>query len=63
MAGRCVAGDKVSHAATRQMMCCTVTGQGAGVAAAISLETDVTPREVDIARVQDALRAQGVRLS
>jgi len=63
VAGRCVAGDKVSHAATRQMMCCTVTGQGAGVAAAISLETDVTPREVDIARVQDALRAQGVRLS
>ncbi len=63
MAGRCVAVDKVSHAATRQMMCCTVTGQGAGVAAAISLETDVTPREVDIARVQDALRAQGVRLS
>ncbi|MDP6980656.1 MAG: FAD-dependent oxidoreductase [Myxococcota bacterium] len=63
VAGRCVAGDKVSHAATRQMMCCTVTGQGAGVAAAVSLETDVTPREVDIARVQDALREQGVRLS
>lgn len=62
VAGRCVAGDKVSHAATRQMMCCTVTGQGAGVAAAISLETDVTPRRVDIARVQEALRAQGVRL-
>jgi hypothetical protein len=27
VAGRCVAGDKISHAATRQMMCCTVTGQ------------------------------------
>ena len=62
VAGRCVAGDKVSHAATRQMMCCTVTGQGAGVAAAISLETGVTPRRVDLARVQEALRAQGVRL-
>jgi hypothetical protein len=62
VAGRCVAGDKVSHAATRQMMCCTVTGQGAGVAAALSLETDVTPRRVDIARVQEALRGQGVRL-
>lgn len=62
VAGRCVAGDKVSHAATRQMMCCTVTGQGAGVAAASSLETDVTPRRVDIARVQEALRGQGVRL-
>jgi hypothetical protein len=62
VAGRCVAGDKVSHAATRQMMCCTVTGQGAGVASAISLETGVTPRQVDVARVQAALRKQGVRL-
>jgi hypothetical protein len=62
VAGRCVAGDKVSHAATRQMMCCTVTGQGAGVASAISLETGVTPRQVDVGRVQAALRKQGVRL-
>jgi hypothetical protein len=29
VAGRCVAGDKISHAAVRSMMCCTVTGQGA----------------------------------
>ncbi len=29
VAGRCVAGDKISHAAIRSMMCCTVTGQGA----------------------------------
>ncbi|MBW2240351.1 MAG: FAD-dependent oxidoreductase [Deltaproteobacteria bacterium] len=63
VAGRCVAGDKVSHAATRQMMCCTVTGQGAGVASAISLESGVPSREVDIGRVQDALRKQGVRLT
>jgi len=62
VAGRCVAGDKVSHAATRQMMCCTVTGQGAGVAAAISLKDGVTCREVDVSRVQKALEKQGVRL-
>ena len=30
VAGRCVAGDKVSHAATRSQMCCAVTGQAAG---------------------------------
>ncbi|MBW1847854.1 MAG: FAD-dependent oxidoreductase [Deltaproteobacteria bacterium] len=29
VAGRAVAGDKTSHAAIRQMMCCVVTGQGA----------------------------------
>ena len=27
VAGRCVAGDKVSHAAMRNMMACTVSGQ------------------------------------
>ena len=62
VAGRCVAGDKVSHAATRQMMCCIVTGQGAGVAAAISLEDGVTCREVDVSRVQKALEKQNVRI-
>ena len=63
VAGRCVAGDKISHAATRNMMCCTVTGQGAGVAAAVSVRDGVNCGEVDIERVQKALQNQGVRLS
>jgi hypothetical protein len=62
VAGRCVAGDRVSHAATRQMMCCTVTGQGAGVAAAISLKQGLSCRQVDVSRVQKALEKQGVRI-
>ena len=62
VAGRCVAGDKISHAATRQMMCCTVTGQGAGVAAAVSLKDNVTCRAVNITKVQKALEKQGVRI-
>jgi hypothetical protein len=62
VAGRCVGGDKVSHAATRQMMCCTVTGQGAGVAAAVSLKDGVRCREVQVAKVQRALERQGVRI-
>ena len=62
VAGRCVAGDKVSHAATRQMMCCVVTGQGAGIAAAASLESGVTCREVDLSQVQKSLTRQGVRI-
>jgi len=62
VAGRCVAGDKVSHAATRQMMCCAVTGQGAGVAAAVSLKDGVTCREVRVPSVQKALEKQGVRI-
>jgi ribulose 1,5-bisphosphate synthetase/thiazole synthase len=62
VAGRCVAGDKMSHAATRSMMCCTVTGQGAGVAAAVSLKDGVGCRAVEIKRVQNALQKQGVRI-
>ena len=62
VAGRCVAGDKVSHAATRQMMCCTVTGQGAGIAAAVSLKDNVTCKAVSIATVQKVLKKQGVRI-
>jgi hypothetical protein len=62
VAGRCVAGDKISHAATRQIVCCSVTGQGAGVAAAISIKDDVTCRKVNIVKVQEALKKQGVRI-
>lgn len=62
VAGRCVAGDKVSHAATRQMMCCAVTGQGAGVAAAVSLKDKVSCREVNIRKVQKVLQKQNVRI-
>ena len=62
VAGRSVAGDKASHAATRQMMCCTVTGQGAGIAAAVSVKDKVTCREVNISKIQAALKKQGVRI-
>ena len=62
VAGRCVAGDKVSHAATRNQMCCAVTGQAAGAAAAISLRDGRTTGTLDIAGLQAELRRQAVRL-
>ena len=62
VAGRCVAGDKISHASVRSMMCCTVTGQGAGVAAAVSVQDGVNVGEVKIDHVQRALVRQGVRI-
>lgn len=62
VAGRCVSGDKISHAAIRSMMCCTVTGQGTGVAAAVSVKDAKRCSAVDIKRVQNALEKQGVRL-
>jgi hypothetical protein len=62
VSGRAVGGDKESHAATRQMMCCAVTGQGAGVAAAVSLQQGVRPAEVDIKELQREIKKQGVRM-
>ena len=62
VAGRCVSGDRVSHAAMRNMMACTVTGQGAGVAAAVSLQRGESTQRVDISAVQAVLRQQGVRI-
>ena len=44
------------------MMCCTVSGQGAGVAAAISLRTDQPFDRLDVPLVQQELERQGVRI-
>ena len=60
--GRAIGGDKISHAAVRNMMCCAVTGQGAGVAAAISLRTDQPFDVLDVAAVQQELQRQGARI-
>ncbi len=62
VAGRSVSAEKVASSATRQMMCCTVTGQGAGVAAATAVKQNVPCRHVDLSRVQKALEKQGVRI-
>jgi hypothetical protein len=62
VAGRSSGGDRVSHAATRNMACCVVLGQGAGVAAARSLHEGRPVVDVDIAGVQTELLRQGVRI-
>ncbi|HEX5649132.1 MAG TPA: FAD-dependent oxidoreductase, partial [Steroidobacteraceae bacterium] len=62
-AGRIIGGDKVSHAAVRNMMCCAVSGQGAGTAAAISVKTSRSFDDLDVARLQAELRRQGARIA
>ena len=60
--GRSTGGDRDSHAAVRNMMCCAVNGQGAGVAAALSLESNCDFAEVDIKLLQKRLLEQGARI-
>jgi len=62
VAGRSIGGDKISHAAVRSMMCCTVSGQGAGVAAAVSIRTGQPFATLDVRLVQGELERQGVRI-
>ncbi|KAJ8611880.1 hypothetical protein CTAYLR_005805 [Chrysophaeum taylorii] len=65
VAGRCVSGDSVSHAATRNMMCCCVTGQAAGVAAATSLRLGLHTHDLKgplVQAIQAALQDQGAKV-
>lgn len=59
--GRAIGGDRIAHAATRNMACCAVAGQGAGIAAALSIKAGKDLDRIDISSVQAELARQGVR--
>jgi hypothetical protein len=61
VAGRSISGDQIAHVSFRNMACCVATGQGAGVAAAVSLKEGTPSSMVDIRKVQQALKRQNVR--
>jgi ribulose 1,5-bisphosphate synthetase/thiazole synthase len=61
VAGRAIGGDQIAHAATRNMACCVVTGQAAGIAAAVSLDTGRELHELELEPVFAELESQGVR--
>ena len=62
VAGRAIGGDRVAHAATRNMACCAVAGQGAGIAAALSVRSGCALRDINIGALQAELQRQGVRI-
>ena len=59
--GRAIGGDRIAHAATRNMACCAVAGQGAGIAAALSIKHGVALDAVNMGALQTELARQGVR--
>ena len=59
--GRALGGDRIAHAATRNMACCAVAGQGAGIAAAEAVRSGRELDDVDVAAIQGELTRQGVR--
>mgnify|MGYP001050653717 CR=1 FL=1 len=61
-AGRCVSADGGAWEVVRVIPTAAVTGEAAGVAAALAARRDAGPAETPVAAVQDALRRRGVKL-
>ncbi len=62
-AGRCISATHVAMAAGKSMGNCLATGHAAGLAAALSAQQGILPRELKVAHLQDALRKDGVDLT
>jgi len=60
--GRHIACDANSHGFMREIPQCWITGQAAGVGAALAANRGVEPRAVDLNELQAALVAQGAYL-
>jgi hypothetical protein len=61
-AGRCVSAEFPVADTLRLIPVCWVTGQAAGVAAALSLKDKCKPRQVNVTKLQNLLRQQGAFL-
>jgi hypothetical protein len=61
-AGRCVSAEFQVADVLRLIPICWVTGQAAGIAAALSIKDKCKPRNVDVAKLQGILRQQGAFL-
>ncbi len=60
--GRHLACDATSHSFLREIPQCWLTGQAAGVAAALAASRGIPPRAVAVTELQGALRRQGAKL-
>ena len=62
-AGRSISATHVAMAAGKSMGNCVATGHAAGLAAAMSAKKGITPRELKVAELQNALRKDEVDLT
>jgi hypothetical protein len=61
-AGRCVSAEFIVADTLRLIPVCWVTGQAAGIAAALSVKDQCKPRQVNVPKLQELLRKQGAFL-
>ena len=62
LSGRCISGTHRAHASYRVMAICMATGEAAGVAAALSIKNEVTPRALNPQFIRNELLKNGVKL-
>ncbi len=62
MAGRCISSDRYIQSSIRVMPGCYITGQAAGAAASIAVQTETDTRGVDIKALQKSLIKIGAYL-
>jgi hypothetical protein len=60
--GRCISATHAGAAAGKSMGNCMATGHAAGLAAALCAKMNCPTRELNVSKLQDALRADGVDL-
>jgi hypothetical protein len=61
-AGRCVAADNLMLNYTRLIGPCLVTGHAAGAAAAMAAGQKISPRNLEVPKLQELLKKQGAYL-
>lgn len=61
LAGRNISGTHMAHANFRVMPICANMGQAAGIAAALAAKDNISPRNVEVSRIQQILSENGVQ--
>ena len=61
-AGRCISGTHRAHASHRVMSICMAMGEAVGTAAALCAAEGVTPRNLDVKKLQKSLTDKGIEL-
>lgn len=62
VSGRCISADHVAESGVRAISLCTMTGEAAGMAAAISIENKVEPKDVPLDLLKKHLREGNRRI-
>jgi 2-polyprenyl-6-methoxyphenol hydroxylase-like FAD-dependent oxidoreductase len=59
VAGRCISVDHRVHHATKEIPACMATGEAAGTAAALALQSGLDSSDLDVAKLRSSLSSRG----